>query len=106
MSHCESSDRFDRRAFARRIGVAASAAMGLSYLARAEARPGPEKLRVRVWAEGTAPRSIYPDDVDGAIGDHLRRQPGLEVQQARLGMPSAGLSDEELDATDVLIWWG
>ena len=30
----------------------------------------------------------------------------MEVARARLSDPSAGLSDEALDATDVLIWWG
>ena len=71
-----------------------------------EVSPVDRLVKVRVWSEGTAPRSVYPEDIDGAIGDHLRRQPGLEVKRARLGDPASGLSDEVLDATDVLIWWG
>jgi trehalose utilization protein len=106
MTHSESSDRFDRRSLVRRFAVAASAAAGFSLLEPARALAGSQKLRVLAWSEGTAPRSVYPGDVDGAIGDHLRRMPGLEVQQARLTDPSAGLSDRTLDATDVLIWWG
>ncbi|WP_435005299.1 ThuA domain-containing protein [Tundrisphaera lichenicola] len=106
MSHCESTDRFDRRTFMRRASLAAASATGFSLLRPSPARAGTEKIRVRVWAEGTAPPSIYPDDVDGAIGDSLRRLPGFDVQQARLAMPEAGLSEQELDSTDVLIWWG
>jgi trehalose utilization protein len=63
-------------------------------------------LRVRVWCEGTAPRSIYPDDIDGAIATGLEPHPGLQVTTGRLGDADAGLSDAALDATDVLVWWG
>ena len=63
-------------------------------------------LRVRVWCEGTAPKSVYPQDIDGVLGDDLRRRAGLEVSLARLGQSDAGLADAALDATDVLIWWG
>ena len=70
------------------------------------ARPSVSALRVRVWCEGTAPCAVYPQDVDGAIADHLARQPGFIVRRARLADPAAGLSDAALDATDVLIWWG
>jgi trehalose utilization protein len=61
---------------------------------------------VLVWSENTAPHAIYPDDIDGAIGDDLRKRPGLTVARARIDDPEAGLSDASLDATDVLIWWG
>src|SRR3954466_8478506 len=106
MTNCDSWDRFDRRSFVRRLAAAATAATGFSLLKPARALARSEKLRVLVWSEGTAPRSVYPGDVDGAIGEYLRRQPGLEGGQARLTDPSAGLPDQVLDATDVLIWWG
>jgi trehalose utilization protein len=96
----------NRRSFARRVLAASTAASGFSLLHAREAEANTGGLRVRVWAEGTAPRSVYPDDVDGAIGDHLRRQKGLEVKRARLSDPESGLSNEALDTTDVLIWWG
>jgi trehalose utilization protein len=63
-------------------------------------------VRVLVWSEGTAPRSVYPDDVDGAIASDLKTRPGLSVRTARLSDPEAGLTDAHLDATDVLVWWG
>jgi trehalose utilization protein len=105
MNQSEDPSRMDRRAFACRI-MAAAAASGLPVLAPSRAEAKNQKSRVLVWSEGTAPRSVYPNDVDGAIADHLRRQSGLEVKRARLGDPASGLADETLDATDVLIWWG
>jgi trehalose utilization protein len=95
----------DRRTFVRRAaGLAASTALlGLGELARAEQA---RSIRVRVWSEGTAPRSVYPNDIDGAIADFLAKQAGLKITRARLGQPHAGLSDAELDTTDALVWWG
>jgi trehalose utilization protein len=112
MRHPEDSGRMDRRSFAARIAAAAAAASGWPPFepSRVEAGEKPAakagSLRVRVWSEGTAPRSIYPDDIDGAIANHLRRQGGLDVKQARLDDKASGLADEALEATDVLIWWG
>ena len=106
MTQTEVLQRMSRRSFARRIVAASSAASGFSLLSSRPAEAKTGDLRVLVWAEGTAPRSVYPDDVDGAIGDDLRRRGGLDVKRARLGDRASGLSDEALDATDVLIWWG
>lgn len=88
-----------RRAFARR----AAGACALGLLAGA-GKPAP--VRVRVWCEGTAPKTVYPDDIDGAVARDLARRDGLQVTRARLTEPDAGLSDAALDATDVLVWWG
>ncbi len=63
-------------------------------------------LRVRIWCEGTAPKSTYPDEIDGALALQLGRVPGLSVTRARLSDPYAGLSDADLYETDVLMWWG
>ena len=41
-----------------------------------------------------------------AIGDYLKGQPGFEVRTATLDEPEHGLTEEVLDNTDVLIWWG
>ena len=105
MYQSEDLGRMSRRSFVRRV-AAAAAASGSCLLDPRRAEAKSPSVRVRVWSEGTAPRSVYPDDIDGAIGDHLRRQSGLDVKRARQGDPSAGLADEALDATDVLIWWG
>src|SRR5262245_4303319 len=101
--------RADRRSFLRRAAAAGAAGLGLlgrPSPTRAEGGPPGSPARVRVWCEGTAPRSVYPADVDGALADHLRRLDGIRVTTARLDDPGAGLSDADLDATDALIWWG
>lgn len=69
-------------------------------------------IRVTVWNENvhekTNPKvaEIYPDGIHGAIAAGLRRQAGFEVHTATLDQPKNGLSQEILDTTDVLIWWG
>ncbi len=93
-----------RREFLRRTALASAATLGLARTSVRAAEPTP--LRVRVWCEGTAPRAVYPQDIDGAVAAHLGKSPGVKVERARLTDPSAGLADAALDATDVLIWWG
>lgn len=95
-----------RRAFLR-MGTAAAAASAFVGLdASDEARSAPAPIRVLVWSEGTAPREVYPHDVNAAIAEGLRSSAGVEVRTASLSDPDQGLSDEVLGSTDVLIWWG
>jgi trehalose utilization protein len=89
-----------RRAFLR----SAASAVLLPALARAAQDPSP--LRVCTWCEGTAPKAIYPDDIDGAVADALRAVPGVASRSARLAEPDSGLADALLDQIDVLVWWG
>jgi trehalose utilization protein len=99
--------RVDRRSFLRSgacVGVSALSLVNRSEWAFAEAKQRP--VRVRVWCEGTARKSVYPDDIDGALADPLARRSDMSVARARLGDPAAGLDDAALDATDVLVWWG
>lgn len=95
----------DRRAFLRRAALAGASALTLGSGRRLQAAPE-TPLRVLVWCEGTAPRAVYPDDIDGAIAGHLGRLPAVAVRGARLSDPHAGLADEALDAADVVIWSG
>jgi trehalose utilization protein len=107
-----SSSPLDRRAFTRRaLGMAGAVLLaGRNASGQAPApvpvQQTPGSLRVRVWSEGTAPRAVYPEDIDGAVAEDLKRRPDWTVATARLDQPSAGLADADLDATDVLIWWG
>ena len=39
------------------------------------------KVRVLVWCEGTARRSVYPQDIDGAVAESLRRDPSMSVRR-------------------------
>lgn len=67
--------------------------------------------KVTVWNEfrherrNDAVRAIYPDGIHAALAAALR-QGGLEVATATLDEPEHGLTQEVLDRTDVLVWWG
>jgi trehalose utilization protein len=72
-----------------------------------------EKIRVTVWNEfrhekeaDKEPAKVYPDGIHRAIADHLGGQDGIEVGTATLDEPEHGLTDEVLNSTDVMIWWG
>jgi len=69
--------------------------------ARAEA-----PIRVVCWSEGTAPASVYPKDISGAVAEALQGASQFNVRTASLSDPDQGLSDALLGATDVLFWWG
>ena len=62
--------------------------------------------RVVVWSEGTAPKDVYPNDINGAVAEGLASLDGWEIVRAGLDDPDQGLSDERLDGCDVLVWWG
>ena len=104
----------DRRSFARQATLAGvAAALGwpspgaqAQSPSRPPETPAPGPARLRVWCEGTARKEVYPEDVDGALADHLGRLPGVRIARSRLDDPHSGLADADLDATDALIWWG
>jgi trehalose utilization protein len=61
---------------------------------------------VVVWSEGTAPKAVYPNDINGAVVEGLASLEGWKVFKANLSDPDQGLSDEQLAHCDVLVWWG
>ncbi len=70
------------------------------------------KIRATVWGENVhekkhpAVAKIYPHGMHETIAEALRESSGLEVRTATLDQPDHGLSQEILDQTDVLTWWG
>ncbi len=68
-------------------------------------------VKVTVWNENRHEqknpkvREIYPEGIHSAIAKFLEKA-DFEVQTATLDEPEHGLSDERLNETDVLIWWG
>lgn len=88
----------------------------ISSLATAVLTPGivqcvfcdqPQKKHVVVvWSENTAPKDVYPKDINNAIADSLKSLDGWEVIAASIDEPHQGLPDDLLKRTDVLIWWG
>ena len=69
-------------------------------------------IRITVWNENvhekTDPKvtALYPTGLHGAIAAFLSEEADFEVRTATLDAPDQGLSDEVLENTDVLIWWG
>jgi trehalose utilization protein len=69
-------------------------------------------VRITVWNEGRHEKKnpkiaeIYPEGIHGAIAKYLKAQAGIAVRTATLDQPEHGLTDEVLNSTDVLIWWG
>ncbi|RXT15363.1 ThuA domain-containing protein [Ammoniphilus sp. CFH 90114] len=69
------------------------------------------KIQVTVWNENRHEqlneevRKVYPNGIHEALAAPLRES-GMDVRTATLEQPEHGLSQEVLDQTDVLIWWG
>lgn len=68
-------------------------------------------IRVTIWNEFLQEQRkeevarIYPKGMHGAIADGIR-QDGFEISCATFNEPEHGLTQEKLDLTDVLIYWG
>ncbi len=68
-------------------------------------------LRVTIWNENIHDReeevkSVYPLGIHGTIAAYLGKNGDMEITTATLDQPECGLTDEVLDNTDVLFWWG
>ena len=48
--------------------------------------------RVVVWSEGTAPKKVYPDDVNTAIAEGLKPLKGWEVLTANHQSAGSGIA--------------
>lgn len=70
------------------------------------------KIRVTVWGENVhekmhpAVAAIYPRGMHEHIAEALRESDEFEVHTATLDQPEHGLTEEILERTDVLFWWG
>ena len=68
-------------------------------------------LNVTVWNEFRHEKQhdevakVYPDGIHQVIADALSTH-GFNVKTATLDEPEHGLSEDVLNKTDVLIWWG
>jgi trehalose utilization protein len=91
-----------------KAGALTLLAVGLTVSAVTDAFAQEKAKRcVVVWSEGTAPKNVYPDDINGAIVEGLKSKlEGWEVVKANLSDPDQGIPDALLHRADVLIWWG
>lgn len=69
------------------------------------------KTNITVWNEYIHEKDgriqkIYPNGIHGAIAEMLGKYNQYNITTATLEMPQHGLTDEVLNNTDVLIWWG
>jgi trehalose utilization protein len=70
------------------------------------------KIRVTVWGENVHEKKmasvakLYPNGMHQAIADGIAEDPSFITRTATLDQPEHGLTDEVLDQTDVLTWWG
>jgi trehalose utilization protein len=71
-----------------------------------------EQVNVTIWneflheRENDVVRSLYPEGMHRVLATAVEEQIGARVRTATLEEPEHGLSDEVLDTTDVLVWWG
>jgi trehalose utilization protein len=71
-----------------------------------------EKIRVTVWNEYRHEKAeekigkIYPEGIHKVLADYFDGDDKYEVKTATLDEPQHGLTDEVLNNTDVLFWWG
>lgn len=69
-------------------------------------------IRVTMWNEfmheknNPAAIAVYPDGIHSTIKRFLEKDGDIAVTVATLDMDDHGLTDEVLDNTDVLVWWG
>ena len=69
-------------------------------------------INVTVWNEFRHEReddevkAVYPNGIHNCIKDFLKKDEELNVRTATLDEENCGLSDDVLNSTDVLIWWG
>lgn len=69
-------------------------------------------INVTVWNEFRHERedeevkAVYPAGIHNCIKDFLKKDEELNVRTATLDEENCGLSDDVLNSTDVLIWWG
>lgn len=69
-------------------------------------------IKVTVWNEGLHEQkspeiaAVYPKGIHGCIKDFLDTDEEFVVRTATLSDEECGLTDEVLNDTDVMLWWG
>lgn len=69
-------------------------------------------IKLTIWNEfqhekkHEAVKKVYPDGIHRTLARHFEGLDGISVRTATLEEPEHGLTDEVLNDTDVLFWWG
>ena len=70
-----------------------------------------KKINVTIWNEfrhelhNESVKKIYPDGIHKAIGKGIASE-DLNIRYATLDEPEHGLTEDVINSTDVLLWWG
>ncbi len=71
-----------------------------------------KKINVTVWNEfrheltHEAVKKLYPNGMHAVIADALTAAGDMNVRTATLDEPEHGLTEEVVNSTDVMLWWG
>ncbi len=66
-----------------------------------------DAVHVLIWDEQQAQQlQVYSDYLGEQIASALRVRDGIEVRSVKQDDPDQGLSDDNLEWADVIIWWG
>jgi len=71
-----------------------------------------DKIKTTIWnefvheKENEGVKKIYPDGMHAVIAKGLEAAPDIETRAATLREPEHGLTQEVVDSTDVMVWWG
>ncbi|HOD92410.1 MAG TPA: ThuA domain-containing protein [Clostridia bacterium] len=69
-------------------------------------------IHVTIWNEfihekkDESVRRIYPNGIHNALKDQLSSESDFVIKTATLDQPEHGLTEEVINHTDVLLWWG
>lgn len=69
-------------------------------------------MNILIWNENfhertkSEIRAVYPKGIHGALKEKLSELDDVNITCATLDMENCGITDELLNSTDVLIWWG
>lgn len=69
-------------------------------------------IKVTIWNEfrhekkNEKVKSVYPNGMHAAIAEGLKKAGGFEIRVATLDEPEHGLTEDVVNSTDVLTWWG
>lgn len=70
-------------------------------------RESKDMLRVLIWDEQQeAQKQVYPNYLGNHLAEYLKKKEGLDVRSVSIKDPDQGLSDENVDWADVVVWWG
>ncbi len=89
------------------IAMACVAVCPAHALADSQINSTSKPVRILVWDERQPKQQpTYEHFLGNAIADALKTSAGLELRSVALDDPDQGITDDLLDHTDVIIWWG